>query len=69
MSGSADGSIRVWDADSGQCLRVINTYSSVWSLQILADKIVSLLALCLVVITFDCFSSAGASIPQCGFSI
>lgn len=39
VSGSADGTIRVWDQESGQCMRTINTYSSVWSLQILGDKV------------------------------
>jgi WD40 repeat protein len=39
VSGSADGSIRIWDDESGQCLRTINTYSSVWSLQVLDNKL------------------------------
>ncbi|GAM17712.1 hypothetical protein SAMD00019534_008870 [Acytostelium subglobosum LB1] len=40
VSGSADGSIKIWDRLDGSCIDTIQTHSSVWCLQIVGNSLI-----------------------------
>ncbi|GAM22704.1 hypothetical protein SAMD00019534_058790 [Acytostelium subglobosum LB1] len=40
VSGSADGSIKIWDRFDGACIETIQTHSSVWCLQIVNGNLI-----------------------------
>ncbi|KAM9990923.1 hypothetical protein ACTFIY_006980 [Dictyostelium cf. discoideum] len=40
VSGSADGSLKIWDRQEGNCLETIQTHSSVWCLQIMGNQLI-----------------------------
>eukprot|EP01133_Synstelium_polycarpum_P007751 gene7751-9086_t len=40
ISGSADGSVKIWDRFEGTCIETIQTHSSVWCLQIVNNTLI-----------------------------